>query len=153
MQPFRFIHTADLHLDSPFRGLAEVSPELQATLRYNFPIGTAPVDHTYRGLQAALENARHDLTNRELRIAREQRDILRTLGTKEQSVRIAEQTVKNATESYEASQISFQRGLISNIDLRTAQANLTNARDSYISLLIDYRLACFQYQRLFGGDL
>jgi len=33
VQPFRFVHTADLHLDSPFRGLAEVSPELQATLR------------------------------------------------------------------------------------------------------------------------
>lgn len=32
--PFlRFVHTADLHLDSPFRGLAEVSPEVQATLR------------------------------------------------------------------------------------------------------------------------
>jgi DNA repair exonuclease SbcCD nuclease subunit len=33
VQPFRFVHTADLHLDSPFRGLAEVSPELQVTLR------------------------------------------------------------------------------------------------------------------------
>jgi DNA repair exonuclease SbcCD nuclease subunit len=28
MAPFRFIHAADLHLDSPFRGLAEVSPRL-----------------------------------------------------------------------------------------------------------------------------
>jgi exonuclease SbcD len=33
VEPFRFVHTADLHLDSPFRGLAEVSPELQPTLR------------------------------------------------------------------------------------------------------------------------
>lgn len=28
MTNFRFIHAADLHLDSPFRGLAEVSPDL-----------------------------------------------------------------------------------------------------------------------------
>lgn len=33
MPPLRFIHTADLHLDSPFRGVAEVAPALQQTLR------------------------------------------------------------------------------------------------------------------------
>lgn len=33
MTPFRFVHTADLHLDSPFRGVAEVPPDLQETLR------------------------------------------------------------------------------------------------------------------------
>src|SRR6185295_19947190 len=30
--PFRFVHCADLHLDSPFRGLGEVSPALQSVL-------------------------------------------------------------------------------------------------------------------------
>ena len=33
MQPFRFIHTADLHLDSPFKGLSEIAPALQSILR------------------------------------------------------------------------------------------------------------------------
>ena len=33
MRTFRFIHAADLHLDSPFRGLAETSPRLGSTLR------------------------------------------------------------------------------------------------------------------------
>ena len=33
MPPFRFIHAADLHLDSPFRGLTEVAPTLQTLLR------------------------------------------------------------------------------------------------------------------------
>ena len=33
MSPLRFIHAADLHLDSPFRGLAEVAPTLQTLLR------------------------------------------------------------------------------------------------------------------------
>ena len=33
MRPFRFIHTADLHLDSPFIGLSEIAPALQAILR------------------------------------------------------------------------------------------------------------------------
>jgi exonuclease SbcD len=33
MKPFRFVHTADLHLDSPFEGLTEVAPDLQEILR------------------------------------------------------------------------------------------------------------------------
>jgi exonuclease SbcD len=33
MSAFRFVHTADLHLDSPFLGLQEVSPEVASVLR------------------------------------------------------------------------------------------------------------------------
>lgn len=33
MPPFQFVHTADLHLDSPFRGLSEVAPTIQPVLR------------------------------------------------------------------------------------------------------------------------
>jgi DNA repair exonuclease SbcCD nuclease subunit len=33
MRPFRFIHAADLHLDSPFRGLRETSPDFADALR------------------------------------------------------------------------------------------------------------------------
>ena len=32
MKKFRFIHAADLHLDSPFRGLAQTSPRLRDLL-------------------------------------------------------------------------------------------------------------------------
>lgn len=32
MPSFRFIHTSDLHLDSPFRGLTEIAPSLKDTL-------------------------------------------------------------------------------------------------------------------------
>ncbi|MCZ6622484.1 MAG: metallophosphoesterase, partial [Deltaproteobacteria bacterium] len=33
MPAFQFVHTADLHLDSPFQGLSEVVPALQSVLR------------------------------------------------------------------------------------------------------------------------
>ncbi len=33
MPSFQFVHTADLHLDSPFLGLSEVAPPLQSVLR------------------------------------------------------------------------------------------------------------------------
>src|SRR4030095_4657969 len=47
MEPLRFIHTADLHVDSPFRGLAETSPGLRDTLQ-SATLGALNrvVDHT-----------------------------------------------------------------------------------------------------------
>ena len=33
MEPFRFIHAADLHIDSPFKGLREVNPAIAERLR------------------------------------------------------------------------------------------------------------------------
>ena len=33
MEPFRFVHAADLHIDSPFKGLQEVSPAIAGRLR------------------------------------------------------------------------------------------------------------------------
>lgn len=33
MRPFRFVHAADFHLDSPFKGLSEVATNLQPVLR------------------------------------------------------------------------------------------------------------------------
>lgn len=33
MEPFKFVHTADLHLDTPFSGMAEVNREIAARLR------------------------------------------------------------------------------------------------------------------------
>src|ERR1700741_969789 len=47
MESLRFIHTADLHLDSPFRGLAETSPGLRDTLQ-SATLGALDrvIDHT-----------------------------------------------------------------------------------------------------------
>lgn len=32
MKPFSFVHTADLHLDSPFKGISEISKEISLEL-------------------------------------------------------------------------------------------------------------------------
>ena len=47
MESLRFIHAADLHLDSPFRGVGEVSPELREQLQgATFGALERIVDHT-----------------------------------------------------------------------------------------------------------
>jgi DNA repair protein SbcD/Mre11 len=49
MESLRFIHAADLHLDSPFRGLANANPRLRDTLQ-SATVGAleAIVDHTIK---------------------------------------------------------------------------------------------------------
>ena len=47
MESLRFIHTADLHLDSPFRGLADTAPKLREELQAaTLGALSAIVDHT-----------------------------------------------------------------------------------------------------------
>jgi DNA repair protein SbcD/Mre11 len=50
MTPFRFIHCSDLHIDSPFKGLGGVRPELAATLR----------EATYKSFQNIVALALHE---------------------------------------------------------------------------------------------
>jgi hypothetical protein len=50
MQPFSFLHCADVHLGAPFRGLTKLSPELGAYLR------DAPVAAFTRLVTAAVEH-------------------------------------------------------------------------------------------------
>ena len=55
MPTFRFIHTADLHLDSPFHGLGQVSEHLQTR------IARAPLVALRRIVDACLEHRVHCL--------------------------------------------------------------------------------------------
>ena len=70
MNALRFVHAADLHLDSPFRGLSEIAPSLQSIMR----------EATFRAFQGIVDLCLeqkvdflliagdiHDSTNRSLR--------------------------------------------------------------------------------------
>jgi DNA repair protein SbcD/Mre11 len=47
MKPFRFLHAADLHMDSPFKGLTELPPAIRETIR----------ESTYHTLQKLVQLA------------------------------------------------------------------------------------------------
>ncbi len=83
----------------------------------------------------------------------EQRDALRRINYIEKAYEIAAKSLKQAYENYEFSTISFQKGLISNIDLRDAQDKLTSAKRSVVSLIISHKIACRKFYFVMGKDL
>ncbi len=83
----------------------------------------------------------------------EQRDALRRINYIEKAYEIAAKSLKQAYENYEFSTISFQKGLISNIDLRDAQDKLTSAKRSVVTLIISHKIACRKFYFAMGKDL
>jgi outer membrane protein len=83
----------------------------------------------------------------------ERRDALRRINFIEKAYEIAAKSLKQAYENYEFSTISFQKGLISNIDLRDAQDKLTSAKRSVVSLIISHKIACRRFYFVMGKDL
>lgn len=83
----------------------------------------------------------------------EQRDIVRKIDYLEKAYEIAAKNLTQAEENYEFSKLSFQKGMISNIDLRDAQEKLTSAKRNVISLIIQHKVAKYQFYYAMGKDL
>jgi len=83
----------------------------------------------------------------------EKRDSIRRLKYLERAYIIASKSLAQAYENYEFSKLSFQKGLISNIDLRDAQDKLTSAKRSVVNIIIQHKLACQKFYFSMGKDL
>jgi len=93
------------------------------------------------------------LTDIENSVLIEQRDILRKIKYLEEAYAIASKNLQQAQENFEFSKMSFQKGLISNIDLRDAQEKLTSAKRNAVSLAIQHRVNRYQFYYTMGRDL
>ena len=132
----------------------EGSPsEVVHSVSWTFQLGRRTDEWTFLRLQENERTTRIELDRLAMSISIDQRDAKRRLERLERSIRIAQASVRQAEESMEFSQFSFEKGVVSAIELREAQGNLTNARSNLVNLLIDYRIAVFQYERAMGGDL
>lgn len=124
-----------------------------AAVTWNYALGGRPVIFDKERRRSLFQVAEVRLRDFTFQVRREKRDILRVLDAREQAVQVAEANLANAQESYEYSRLAFERGMINNIDLRDAQDKLTQARISYVSILIDYITATYRYVKTLGGTL
>ena len=123
------------------------------SLSCNLNLGRRPDEFAYLGTQQKERISRINLGQVLASVVIEQKEVLRNILRLERSVHIGKKSVERAEESMEFSQFSFEKGLVSAIELREAQANVTTAQSGLVNLLIDYRLAIFQYIKAMGGDL
>ena len=155
----------DIRLDTSYRSnrggayvindqlVQSTDSEVVAAVSYNFQLGKRADEYDRDRLVRALDSARLALESQRVAVDREHRDILRSLELKERAIRTAKESLDQARESYDFSLEAFQKGMISSLDLRDSQDKLTQARDNLTSLLIDYRIAKYQYVKVLGGTL
>ncbi|PLX16528.1 MAG: hypothetical protein C0601_10050 [Candidatus Muiribacterium halophilum] len=124
-----------------------------ASLSYSFMLGKSDNQLNFDISTLELERARinHDLVLKQVKI--EKQNMQRKLESSKNTIKIRKENLENAQESFNFSEISFQKGLISFIDLQDSQLKLTQAKQSYISALLDNYLLVLDYILTMGGDI
>jgi|GEM_PF-3973899 len=124
-----------------------------ASLSYSFVAGRSDDLLGFDIASLDLERAQidHELVLKRVKIEKE--NILRKLESSENTINIRKENLENARESFNFSEISFQKGLISFIDLQDSQLKLTQAKQSYISALLDNYILLLEYILTMGGDI
>ncbi|HNY12983.1 MAG TPA: TolC family protein [Candidatus Wallbacteria bacterium] len=122
-------------------------------LSYNFVLGKQDNQIAEWSEKNNLELRKMSLADLENAVLIEQREILRRLKYLEEAYAIASKSLSQAEENYEFSKLSFQKGMISNIDLRDAQDKLTDAKRTVISLIVQYKVARSRFYYVMGKDL
>lgn len=132
---------------------AATADDFRSTVSYELNLG--PQDNRVNEWIEAnnLELRRFALTDIENSVLIEQRDIVRKIKYLEEAYAIASKNLQQAEENFEFSKMSFQKGLISNIDLRDAQDKLTSAKRNAVSLAIQHRVNRYQFYYTMGKDL
>jgi outer membrane protein TolC len=93
-----------------------------------------------------------EFTNKgfEDRVKFEVRQALLRLGEAKESLISQEKNVEQAEESVRIAELNFAEGMITTLDVGTAQAALTNAKSNYSQALYDYVLSLAQLDKAMG---
>jgi outer membrane protein TolC len=80
----------------------------------------------------------------------EVRQALLRLGEAKESLLSQEKNVEQAEESVRIAELNFAEGMITTLDVGTAQAALTQAKSNYSQALYDYVLSLAQLDKAMG---
>lgn len=93
---------------------------------------------------------RRNLRLTEYNIANEVRAAARNLERTGKSIVLQERNIDFAEKQLRLANLRYQRGLASNFDIIDAENNLIQARNNYVSLVSDYRVAQIELKRVTG---
>jgi outer membrane protein len=148
----------DLNLGLTQTGLGPTySDSLRAgDTRVNLFLSTSyPLERTSDKSTAAIAEvdlaaARRTLTQRELDVAGEVRNAVRTLERIRKSVDLQRKAVAFAEQQRRLATLRYQRGLASNFDVVDAEGSVLSSRTALVGLLTDFQVARVQLLRTEG---
>jgi outer membrane protein TolC len=104
----------------------------------------------YQEAQAALAAAEARLRDTELSIWQNVEQAYVNMGAAEEQIGAAAKAVESAQENFELARGRFRTGIATIIDLTDAQLALTQAQQTEVQALADYRIAIAQLERAVG---
>lgn len=139
--------TADLARSS-FNDISNRPPNRGVALTFSFPIvdwgrGSSKVKQAKLNLQSKELNKE----NLEITIRREVREIIRSVNESAEQLEIHRKNLELARQTYHISQMRFENGDISNVELTVEQERLATIQLEYLDAFIGYQLAVNNLKR------
>jgi outer membrane protein TolC len=128
--------------------------QVKVVALFQMPLGDVSDEVRLRRAEYTLEQAEISLEQLQQQVVGEVDKEIRRIRTLQNQVLSLRKNVELAEENYRLSRMSFEiGGLISSFDLANAMDDLTVARTSYVSALIDYRIALANLDLVRGVEL
>jgi len=126
-------------------------PSSYVGLKLNVPIFDGFVkDARVKTAKIQLEQTNNNLENLELQIDKEINESRLNLGSALVTMDFQKRNMSLAEEVYNQTRLKFEQGLGSNLEITTAQAELTTAQNNYYTALYDAIVARIELLRVTG---
>ena len=90
--------------------------------------------------QASIETAKLNLSNQEIQITLDIRQVCRSLQNLVSQIDIAKQNEENSQRTYEINQEKYKNGDLTSMDMNLYQTQLSSKKMTYAQSLIDYKI-------------
>jgi outer membrane protein len=90
--------------------------------------------------EAAIETAKLNLSNQEIQITLDIRQVCRSLQNLVKQIDIAKQNEENSQRTYEINQEKYKNGDLTSMDMNLYQTQLSTKKMTYAQALIDYKI-------------
>jgi outer membrane protein TolC len=122
-------------------------PNWNVQVQMNYPIGTSAQDATYARGKVQYQQALAQLKALELTIATDLTNQALTVESTFQQVQTAKASRELSQKRLEAEQSKFEVGMSTNYNVVLAQRDFTDAQNSELRAILNYRKALVDFQR------
>jgi outer membrane protein TolC len=127
-------------------------PEWTTRLSLSLPMHEVSRRERYAQALSQERIRENDLENIKQVIVLDLRRAITNLKQREESLKVLFENIKQAKEGLRLARLSYEEGLISNLDVLRAQDDYTRAQNSYIEVLTQHEVAVAQFKRVMGVE-
>jgi len=127
--------------------------DYSVSLGFSWTIGGQTNRESWVQEKIRLKKLNNKLLQKKLAVEKEVMDAIRNHQALVEALKVSEKSVEIADRSLELASQSYQEGLTSNLDIIKAQDDIVDARNGYLSGLIDLAMAKIKLLNVIGREI